>query len=156
MYAAVLSISIVDIQARLYDIKAELVGSYAISSQMFDIKPGNNFVPPIYRSPQFSKLFQSLTEYTSTGKSLAAQHLSLIITKSHNQFRICLCSGLDMHIEMDIHLVQWQYTKMIEVLRSGGMECIRSYEQNVKLYLYKPLNTAFSIFQSNDIPPFYM
>ena len=154
MYAAVLSVSIMDIQARLYDIKAELVSSYSISSDVFDMLPGRAFIPPIYRSSQFRQLFDSLTEYTARGGSLEAHHLSLTITKSRNQFRVCIFSNKETLPLLSIHLVEWQYQKMVEVLLAGGMQCIRSYQQNVKLYLYKPLQTVSSIFQSNDIPTF--
>ena len=154
MYAAVLTINIVEIQARLRDIQAELVSSYTVYSQVFDIKSGKTFVPPIYRSIQFSKLFQTLTESTAAGKSLASQHMNLVITKSQNQSRICLSSGKDLSAQMNIHLIPWQHEKMVEVLLAGGMEYIRSYEQTVKIYFYKELNTVFSVFQPKGIPAF--
>jgi hypothetical protein len=43
---------------------------------------------------------------------------------------------------------------MVEVLLAGGMEYIRSYEQTVKIYFYKELNTVFSVFQPKGIPAF--
>lgn len=154
MHAAVLNIRPSDILAHLYEIRAELISSYTITSQIYDIDNGMEFIPPIYRSVQFTKLFQALTELTASKISLRRQNMILVITKHKTRSCICLRSVINSGVNINIPLIDWQYQKMVEVLKAGGMTEISHYDQQVKMYYYSKLNTAYSIFKSSTMPPF--
>lgn len=144
MYATVLNVKPDQLKKLLREHDAWEIGQYTVEVEMYDITTAKIFVPPIYHSHQFTKLFDLLESYLRTGKSLADQNSYLYITRQNDIHKLVFISPPNK-TSVTLDLTQEQYLHLYKAFIAGGMEKVQGTKRELSIYLFEPYQTLYTI-----------